>query len=101
MKLTKKEFKAWLELHKDEEVGLRAYASSCPIAKYVNDTQDASLASVGSWDVDYTSVINGRGYTKQLPDWASRFIRRLDYTTSFGRDMVVTGKKALEVLNET
>jgi hypothetical protein len=70
-------FFSWLDANNDTEVGTRISANSCPIAVFVLDTTGIPVlvfeekGAVGSID----------GPKFNLPLWAQRFVRRVDYRT--------------------
>lgn len=105
MKLTKREFKAWLEAYYNEDVGVQGDTASCPIANYIYETtSNVDYVTVHPGFVEYRSLnAAGRWYEKKMPGWAMRFVYDVDNLILYDEDeeeeyrTFVYGYDALEV----
>ena len=92
--LTKEKFKKWLKnKHPRTKIGQPAQCDACPIAKFL--IQETGIPH----EVEETEYKCGTSSDfKSLPEWAVKFIEKVDdLDTRFGTRFV-TAKKALELL---
>ena len=93
-KVTRKNFKSWLEsLSAHEVIGISRTPTSCPLAAFVK-THGYPYASVGVFIMWGQDSYNLADYYK-IPIWADKFITKVD---SLGENQPVTAEKCLEIL---
>lgn len=96
MKLTVKNFRAWLQSKKpDDVVGRICSCGSCPIALFaVSDKPPGTLAEVSDIQIAVGTGLKREVYS--TPTWAASFIYSVDRLRG---TTYCTARQALEVLN--
>lgn len=101
-KITKKAFRNWLESkNPDDFAGFAAQSNSCPIANFYADVFNYNIFYVEDGEIHHFVRVgkyywNEVEYSHKLPEWAKKFIIRLD--DSFDWCEGVTAEGALNIL---